>query len=153
MLPTSVTRLCSQAAIPWLVALAAVAQDPPPPQNRGDQVPVFRSTTRLVQVSVVVHDGRGQPVADLKKEDFSLTERGKPQQISVFSVASTSAPASPPPELPPHIFSNALSRRAGTPASVTVVLLDLLNTSWTDQIYARKALVKFLGQIQPEDRL
>jgi VWFA-related protein len=36
---------------------------------------------------------------------------------------------------------------------VTVVLLDLLNTSWTDQIYARKALMKFLGQIQPQDRI
>jgi VWFA-related protein len=33
------------------------------------------------------------------------------------------------------------------------VLLDLLNTSWTDQLYARKALIKFLGQIQPQDRI
>ncbi len=39
------------------------------------------------------------------------------------------------------------------PTSVTVVLLDLLNTSWTDQLYARKALIKFLGQIQPQDRI
>ena len=39
------------------------------------------------------------------------------------------------------------------PTSVTVVLLDLLNTSWTDQLYARKGLLKFLEQLQPQDRI
>jgi hypothetical protein len=29
----------------------------------------------------------------------------------------------------------------------------LLNTSWSDQVYARKALIKFLGQIEPQDRI
>ena len=39
--------------------------------------PVFRVGTRLVQVNVVVHDHHRQPVADLKKEDFTIAERGK----------------------------------------------------------------------------
>jgi VWFA-related protein len=132
------------------LAAAAAGQIAPQP---AAQVPVFRAATRLVQVSVVVHDGHGQPVADLKKDEFTLTERGKPQQISFFSVASSASPASPPPPLPPHVFSNVLTQQAGVPPSVTIVLLDLLNTSWTDQIYARKALVRFLEQIQPQDRL
>jgi len=34
-----------------------------------------------------------------------------------------------------------------------VVLIDLVNTSWTDQQYARKALLKFFQQIQPQDRV
>ena len=38
------------------------------------------------------------------------------------------------------------------PTSVTVVLLDLLNTSWTDQLYARKALIKFLDR-SSQDRI
>ena len=115
--------------------------------------PVFRVATRLVQVNVVVHDHHGQPVVDLKKEDFSIAERGKPQTISFFSMETADRPASPPPPLPPHVFTNVVAQRSGVPTSVTVVLLDLLNTSFVDQQYARKALVKFLGQVQPQDRI
>ena len=118
------------------------------------QPPVFRVATRLVQVNVVVHDRRGEPVTDLKKEDFTVTERGKPQPISFFTMESAdrrSATATTP--LPPHVFSNVFAERAGVPTSITVVLLDLLNTSWADQHYARKGLMKFLGQVQPQDRI
>ena len=74
---------------------------------------VFRTSTRLVEVSVVVHDSRGQPVSDLKKEDFTITERGKPQQVVFFSMASADRPAAPSAPLPPHIFSNVFTGRCG----------------------------------------
>jgi VWFA-related protein len=106
-----------------------------------------------VQISVVVHDRKGEPVADLKKEDFTITEKGKPQTISIFSVESTGKLAAPIVKLPPHIFSNRLEHRSGVPSSVTVILLDSLNTKWQDQIYAKQQLVKFLQQIHPEDRV
>jgi VWFA-related protein len=147
----------------WLIALLlfapqGIAQTPPrspsPAQKTSaDQAPVFSVSTRLVEVSVVVHDSHGEPVSDLKKEDFTITERGKPQAISFFSMASADRADAPSVPLPPHIFSNVFAEHTGVPTSVTVVLLDLLNTSWTDQIYARKALMKFLGQIQPQDRI
>jgi VWFA-related protein len=127
----------------------------PPPQDKTPpgQPPVFRATTRLVQVNVVVHDSHGQPVTDLTQDDFSLSERGKPQRIAFFSMESATAAPAPAPVLPPHIFTNVLTQRTGVPVSVTVILLDLLNTSWSDQHYAREALVKFLSQIQPQDRI
>ncbi len=68
-------------------------------------------------------------------------------------MATADASAAPAVALPPHIFSNVLAENRNVPTSVTVVLLDLLNTSWTDQMYARKALLKFLQQIQPQDRI
>jgi hypothetical protein len=43
---------------------------------------------------------------------------------------------------------NVVARQAGVPTNVTVILVDLLNTSLVDQHYARRGLVKFLGQIQ-----
>jgi VWFA-related protein len=135
---TAVTVCCGLAVL--------LAQPAPQP-------PVFRASTRLVQVSVVVHDGHGDPIADLKKEDFSVSERGKPQQITFFSMDSATEPAAPPQPLPPHIFTNVFAERAGVPTSVTIILLDLLNTSWADQHSARDALVKFLGQLQPQDRV
>jgi VWFA-related protein len=117
------------------------------------QPPVFRAATRLVQVNVVVHDRHGEPVTDLKKEDFTVTERGKPQAITFFSLDTAAAAPVPAPALPPHLFTNVLAQRGGAPAGVTVILLDLLNTSWSDQHYAREALVKFLKQIEPRDRI
>jgi VWFA-related protein len=114
---------------------------------------VFKSTTRLVQVNVVVHDHKGEPVSDLKKEDFIVSEKGKPQQIAFFSMESSDKLASQPTKLPPNIFSNRLQERTGVPASVTVLLLDSLNTKWEDQTYARKQVVKFLEQVQPQDHI
>ncbi len=131
--------------------LQGQAQTPAP--NIDQQPLLLRSNTQLVQISVVVHNRKGEPVADLKKEDFMLTEKGKPQTISVFSVESTGTLAAPAVKLPPHIFSNRVSERSGVPSSVTVILLDSLNTQWKDQTYAKQQLVKFLQQIHPEDRV
>jgi len=113
--------------------------------------PTIRVTTRLVQVSVVVHDKKG-PVADLKKENFSLFDRGKEQKIAVFAVDSIDAPPKAWPAVPPNLFSNRM-RRADTPTSITVILFDGLNTKIQDQAYARKQILKFLDQIQPNDRV
>jgi hypothetical protein len=92
-------------------------------------------------------------VADLKKEDFTIFENKKPQQIAVFSVDSTAKPLTTPPKLPQNIFSNRLTQRAGAPSSVTVLLIDSLNTKWSDQIYARQQVIQFLRQIEPGDHI
>ncbi len=115
---------------------------------------VLRSTTRLVQLNVIVQKG-GQPAAGLKKEDFVVTDNGKPQTIAVFSENSNGAlpnAASIAP-LPPNTFTNRLEQRAGTPASITVILLDDLNTRWTDRAQSRTQVAKFLRELKPEDHI
>src|SRR5262249_57806817 len=77
-----------------LAILAAIGYSQTPSQQAP--APVFRSSTRLVQVNVVVHDKHGQPVTDLKKEDFTVLEHGKPQAISFFEMDSASTIAAPP---------------------------------------------------------
>src|SRR5205823_6308202 len=132
-------------------ALALLFQQAAPPPVPQDQPLVFRATTRLVQVNVVVHGKDGKPVADLKKEDFTVTEKGKPQTLSFFSVESLGKLPGPPVKLPSNIFSNQLEHRNGVPSSVTVILIDSLNTQWADQAAARKAIIDFLLQVQPTD--
>jgi len=117
-----------------------------------DQNPTIRVTTRLVQVNVVVHDKKGEPVSDLKKEDFTILDKGKEQKVAVFAVDSIDAPPKAWPALPPNIFSNRV-QRADTPTSTTVILFDGLNTRFQDQAYARRQIVKFLGEIRPNDRV
>ena len=121
---------------------------------------MFKSTTRLIQVNVIVRH-KGQPVTDLKKEDFRLMDNGKEQTISTFSVESSNGklPESPV-KLPPGVYTNKLMAKPGTPQSVTVILLDMQNTSargvgtaMQQQLFARQQVVKYLQTIRPEDRV
>ena len=122
---------------------------------------VIRVTTRLVQISVVVHDKNGAPVRDLTKDDFAVFDKGQEQKILFFSKESDEAPPINSKPLAPGIVSNRFANftsggethLAPLPSSLTVILLDGLNTAFTDQHYAKEGLIKFLNQLQPGDRV
>jgi VWFA-related protein len=127
----------------WALTAASLSSQMPEP--------VIRTTTRLVQVNVIVTK-KGAPVPGLKKEDFQVFDNGKRQEIRQFSEETRAVlPAVAP--LPQGTFTNQLEQRSGTPAAVTAILLDGVNTRFSDQTYARKQVVEFLRQIQPEDRI
>jgi VWFA-related protein len=137
-------------AVAALMTLCLLAQDQPL---------VLKSTTRLVQVSVIVDDGKGQPVADLKKENFQLKVGGKVQPISVFAVDSATASTGSPAlshndrPLPPNVFTNRLERNAGVASGVTIILLDERNTRYADLIQAKAQVVRYLRTLQPGDHI
>ena len=54
----------------------------------AQETPVLRVNTRLVEVDVVVHS-KGAAVADLKQDDFTVLDNGKPQKIAAFNVVSS----------------------------------------------------------------
>jgi VWFA-related protein len=156
--------------IALLIAGLVSAQSPPVAQTAPVQLPaqpspVIKITTHLVQVSLVAHDKKGQPVSDLKKEDFTLYDKGQEQQIRTFAM-ETSKPsaatgAAEPKALPAGVVSNRVwsahgmesSRAASLPNAVTVILLDGLNSRFQDQHAAKTGLLKFLQQIQPNDQV
>lgn len=45
---------------------------------------VLKATTLLVQINVVVKIKRGEPVTDLTKDDFTLTDQGKRSPSNFF---------------------------------------------------------------------
>jgi VWFA-related protein len=139
---------------------------PGPPSNVDPKInpqAVLRSETRLVQLNVVVQNGKGHLVEDLKKEDFTLLDNGKPQDIALFS----SEPATPSAsstgtrtgtsdtksDLAPNEFGNRLYHAEQAPGNVTVLLFDALNTSFSDQAYARTQILGFLRQLQSQDHV
>jgi VWFA-related protein len=130
-------------------------------QSGNLETPVIKVTTRLVQVNVVVHNKKGEPVRDLTKEDFVLFDKGQEQKIMFFSKESSEALPTNLPPLAPGVVSNRYTNftsrgekhLAPIPTSLTVILLDGLNTAFTDQHYAKEALIKFLNQLQPGDRV
>jgi VWFA-related protein len=112
----------------------------------------IRVSARLVQISVTVHDKNG-PVPNLKKSDFTILEQGKPRSISLFSVISADSQVHKAPPLPPNTFSNYIEHHASRPSTVTVILFDTLNTPAENQTYARQELLKFMKELQPQDRI
>src|ERR1700722_15533766 len=124
------------------------SSQPPVPQDSL----VIRSTTRLVQVSVVVTDKQGRPITGLKKENFTLTDESNPQQIAFFS-AEAPRPSTPTTPLPKNVYTNRYELKGQDPGAVTVVLFDSLNTSPQDQEYVRQQVVKFLKNLKPQDHV
>jgi VWFA-related protein len=55
--------------------------------------------------------------------------------------------------LPEHVFSNRIENKVTTAPGVTIVLFDLLNTRFTDQVYAKKQLIRVLQQIRSGQRI
>jgi len=113
----------------------------------------LRATTRLVQVSVVVHDKHGDPITGLTKDDFVILDNKKPQAIQLFSVQTNQFVNAPLHELPPDTYTNRMEARGGAPSNVSVILLDALNTSFMDRAFVRNRLVKYLRTVQPQDRV
>jgi VWFA-related protein len=114
--------------------------------------PVIRSSTRLVKLSVVVHDKHGNPITGLTKDDFIILDKKKPQKLQVFFTRTTEPLGHSHEPLPADTFSNRMADQSA-PSSATVILLDGLNTRFPDLAYARAQIVKFLMQIQPQDRV
>lgn len=68
-------------------SFAQQAQPQPPADAQAQTKPPassIRVTSELVLANVVVRDKKGNLIRDLKKEDFTLFEDGKKQQISTF---------------------------------------------------------------------
>jgi VWFA-related protein len=144
-----------------LAAMAVSAQNTP-------QSPAIAVSTRLVQIGVIVRDKNG-PVANLTKDDFVLLDRGKPQKISVFSAESSESAPLPARPLPQNTFSDLPQYGAATPRSVTIVLLDNLNTlsgnghegyedgpEWMEDLAlanGKAHLIEFIRNLDPKDRV
>jgi VWFA-related protein len=106
----------------------------------------------MVLVDVVVTDKQGKPVPGLHREDFVVEENGKAQKITSLVTPSENAPHAVAP-LPPGIYSNRPQYRS-TGGPITVMLLDALNTAFSDQAYARNQMLRFLKeQYKPGDRM
>jgi VWFA-related protein len=114
-----------------------VAQPKPTPDAKSDagknspvevgDDEVLRVDTQLVPVPVVVRDRAGRPVANLRAENFTVFEDGRPQRVTNF--ATTDAP-----------FEIAL-------------LLDTSGSTREDIGLIRRAANLFIEQLRPGDRV
>ncbi len=69
------------------LSLGAQSQTPPKPASKPDtqEPPAFKATVNEVIVPVTVTDEKGRFVSDLDRENFTIFDEGKPQQIRFFT--------------------------------------------------------------------
>ncbi|HEV7550824.1 MAG TPA: VWA domain-containing protein, partial [Candidatus Angelobacter sp.] len=128
----------------------AAAQNPVPLQSESVEgtAAVLKVKTRLVVVDVIALDHKGNPVAGLKADDFTLQEENKPQKIRVFNFQQ--APRGQPAVMTPAALSaNRITNmpRFKTNSALNVLLLDGINVTNTNQKYAREEMLKFLEKL------
>ena len=117
------------------------------------QAKPLRATTRLVELSVIVRDKNDQLVSGLKKSDFEVLDNGARQDVRIFSVTTNEPLTRLPAALSPNTYTNRMPGIGDAPSNITVLLLDSLNTPFSDQTFANQRLVKFLEALQPHDRI
>ncbi len=123
-------------------------------QAQSQAPPSFRVTARLVEFTVVATDKNGNPVTDLRKEEFVVHDNGKLRTLSLCrfdgALASSAAKAPAPP---PSIFSNRLGPNVADERNITALVLDSTNTDPRDQMYVMAHTSRLLRALAPQTRV
>ena len=110
-----------------------------PPLHAQQPLTTLRFQTREVLLDVVVTDKKGNYVGGLTKNDFTIFEDDTKQKVVFFQSPEMRRISADAPE----VKSTADLRKIGN-APVTMLVLDELNTAFTDMAYARSAMEKWL---------
>src|SRR5262245_37015754 len=120
-------------------------------QNPPGQDQPIRVKTELIDLRAVVTDKRGQPITDLKREDFELTENGKSQEVSFFSTVKIPGrgearqPENSPSNVTPDVPAGA-RRPAETIGRTVLLYVDTLHLSPQSLLSVKQSLRKFIDE-------
>jgi VWFA-related protein len=109
----------------------------------------FQVKVNLVDVRVVVRDAQGNAVGNLQKDDFQLTDNGKAQLISKFSVEHSGARPTPKPAGSGIPITDA---PPALPERYVAYLFDDIHMQFQELAQVRNAAAHNLQTLQPTDR-
>jgi VWFA-related protein len=121
------------------------------PQNPPEHT--LKIDAKLVPIRVVVRDSSGRAVGSLTKDDFQISDNGKPQVISQFFTEQTagSPSAAPSNEATPESQPLADAKK---PASkiFTLYLIDDLHLEPPDMVKTREGINRQVAHLAPSER-
>jgi VWFA-related protein len=134
-------------------ATPAPAQ-PPATQQEAQRQPTFRTGINFVRVDVIVSDSKGNPVMDLKPEEFTVSEDGKPQKVETFTVVKIDPLDQTEGPNNGEIRNTADEEREAARPDVRlfVIFLDDYHVKRGNDMAVRKPLIDFIqNQLAPAD--
>ena len=128
----------------------------PPPQQQPPatpQQPTFRARVDSVSVDVIVLDKQGNPVTDLKAEDFEIRENRKVQTIETFKFIDVEASRGERPSPARDLTSLSDQRREASrdDTRLMVIFLDDYHVRLGNSMRIREQLAAFVSQLTPHD--
>ena len=131
---------------------------PPPAQADGQNgaagtpLPTFKAGIDFVRVDVIASTSKGEPVVDLKKEDFVVTEDGKPQTVESFKLIKLDqiTDTTPPREIQSSFDEESEAQREDV--RLFAIFLDDYHTRRGGAMFVRGQLANFIRtQLRPSD--
>ena len=132
----------------------AASQNAPEMATR-DEPTAFQAKVNLVMVPVVVRNPQGRAVGNLPKESFQLFDKGKPQEISRFTVEKTGAPGvreSKAPGDQPAAGAEEKGPPVVAPERFVAYLFDDVHLASGDLVRVRDAADRHMATLGPADR-
>lgn len=129
---------------------------PPPPQQQPPQPrpPTFKSGINFVRVDVIVSDRQGNPVLDLKAEEFQVSEDGTSQQVQQFEVVKIDplSQVEGPTNGEIRTVQDEEREAARPEVRMFTILLDDYHVRRGNDMAVRKPLIDFIqNQLAPAD--
>jgi VWFA-related protein len=131
---------CAIAGVAFLLTSAIKAQ------TSQTSATTFTSSSELVLVPTVVNDKSGVHIAGLHKEEFALKQDGKSHPIAVFEEVETGSARVRRSEGEHGTFSN-FETGGSDYHRLNIIVLDFVNTPFSDEANARNELLKFLSEV------
>ena len=116
--------------------------------------PVFRAGINFVRVDVIATDNKGNPILDLKPEDFEVTEDGKRQDVESFKLikVDASSETTPPREIRTSFDEESEAQREDV--RLFAIFLDDYHVRRGAAMFSREPLIKFIQtQLAPSDMI
>lgn len=140
----------------WLTSIAVWPQAaaPPPPEIVSHEAPAtFSSRVNLVSVPVVVRGRDGQPIGNLRQEDFEVLDKGHAQVITKFSIETSAGAAEPAVAAQPELETRASAplpekEKPVLPQRFVAYLFDEIHMTPGDLLQARQAANRQLDRTQ-----
>jgi VWFA-related protein len=126
-----------------------------PEMATHDEPTAFQAKVNLVMVPVVVRNPQGHAVGNLGKGDFQLFDKGKPQEISQFTVEKTGAPAGQESKASGDKQAPAAEEKGPAvvvPERFVAYLFDDVHLNSSDLARVREAAERHMATLQPTDR-
>jgi len=143
-------RLRTTALMFLLAGVALAAGQSPagqPATPQGPETPTFRVQVDYVEVDAFVTDAQGRFVRDLKKEDFEVSEDGKRQTVSAFTLVDIPVERAIRPlfaaqPLEPDVKTNARP----FDGRIYIVVLDDLHVQFSHSRMVQSVMRKFIQE-------
>jgi VWFA-related protein len=127
-----------------VVAMAGVVA-----AQQQQDLPRFRSSVELTSMDVGVYDDRGQPVNDLKPEDFIVRVDGNPRRVVNATWIPLEAPPGPAAKPAPEGYT---ANNNATGGRLILLVVDQPNIRFGGTRTIRRAANAFIDRLQPADR-